>query len=993
MHMESNMSSQSPQLKRHFVHAGAGAGKTTALVEKVVELYSHFKKEHRRPPRLIVTTFTRKATQELRERLIVRACAAQDNDLVEYVGNSRSLHISTIHGVLSLFLSQMAHLCDLETGFRITSELEDFQMARMALKTTLSENADFLTWLDDYSFNALLGKLRRFSEVYSQDPLVKPADLPHLEAYHDESLSNLKLRLKSIADATAEWTDKKWSDFGSQLTGFINHWDGQLSSWENRPSKPRADQRSPVAMDLQDEVKDALNEINEEFVDLIATIDHWPHYARNWDDFYQLGLRFHHVLWKAKQSEGLLSMTDLEIFSLRVLRDYPVLGSQFSGGWDFWLIDEYQDTSPTQDKLLRLLRGPSPSFTVGDPQQSIYLFRGARSEIFMQGLAEAESSGAHLERLDINYRSRPELLHFINDFFTSYSDQFKPMKPKAEVESPDSVVATFISGSTETEEDLGIVQHVQRLSQQGVRFDQICLLARTHSHLSEIATVLKAHSIPVQVHSPKGFWRRREILDAMALLKFLVHPHDNLSLITLLRSPAFFVKDQDLADLMKDKPKSLWLVIQKKPLEPIEMLMELLAVRNRIGIVAAFEKGLKISGQMELSCITDSTGRREANLWKLLVRIKKEELKPGFHVLQLLDEMERLLRIDEVSREGDAISAVEPDCVNLMTIHASKGLQFDHVILPRMGTPPQLSTHDIFSHHEEEALYSFPVVLPEEYKSTQSPLDKKLIKEFRRRELLEHERVLYVGLTRAKLGVALTWSMDCVKKHSWAERARLSDAERFSKKSLYRIEILHPPFEINNLQTGSDRENFVPRSQVKKPAAPMSNLVTTANARDDLFANPTTLKLTLARARSSAYGIDMHRALQALRLRPDLAWAKNQFPEHREAISYIWELETPPMRELISTGFVEWGYKHNSRDGIVQGRVDLWGISSSGEYWIVDYKSGRDRGDETAWDQLEAYAQAVGLITKAPRFQLALIYAREKKTLIKSFVIPTDASH
>ena len=101
--MEPDMQSQTSQLTNHLVQAGAGAGKTRSLVDKVVALFRHFRETEQRIPRLIVTTFTRKATQELRERLIVRACQEKDQELLEYVGNARALHISTIHGVLNLF--------------------------------------------------------------------------------------------------------------------------------------------------------------------------------------------------------------------------------------------------------------------------------------------------------------------------------------------------------------------------------------------------------------------------------------------------------------------------------------------------------------------------------------------------------------------------------------------------------------------------------------------------------------------------------------------------------------------------------------------------------------------------------------------------------------------------------------------------------------------------------------------------------------------------
>src|SRR5262249_24866453 len=153
--------------------------------------------------------------------------------------------------------------------------------------------------------------------------------------------------------------------------------------------------------------------------------------------------------------------------------------------------------------------------------------------------------------------SEPCLLEFVNDFFRTYSGQFEPMQPRQQVDDR-KMAARFISAPTSKEEDEGILTYIQTLLERGARFDDICILGRTHAHLSEIGAVLKGHGIPVQIHSPKGFWKRREVLAATALLKFLVNPHDNLTLLSLLRSPGFKVDDEKLIQFMESRPKSLW---------------------------------------------------------------------------------------------------------------------------------------------------------------------------------------------------------------------------------------------------------------------------------------------------------------------------------------------------------------------------------------------------------------------------------------------------
>lgn len=100
------MSSPTFELNNIIVRAGAGAGKTTRLTQTVLDVAQGFKKKHARWPRVVVTTFTRKATQELRERLVTVTCRDQSQELLQYVSSPSQVFISTIHGVLNLFLKQ-----------------------------------------------------------------------------------------------------------------------------------------------------------------------------------------------------------------------------------------------------------------------------------------------------------------------------------------------------------------------------------------------------------------------------------------------------------------------------------------------------------------------------------------------------------------------------------------------------------------------------------------------------------------------------------------------------------------------------------------------------------------------------------------------------------------------------------------------------------------------------------------------------------------------
>ena len=117
------MSSSAPELKFNypnlFIRAGAGAGKTTRLISTFIDFLQKFKLHNNKFPKVVLTTFTRKSTQEIKERLLVKALELNDQDLFAYINKKSFVHISTIHGVLGLFLNQYQDDVGLSSDFKV----------------------------------------------------------------------------------------------------------------------------------------------------------------------------------------------------------------------------------------------------------------------------------------------------------------------------------------------------------------------------------------------------------------------------------------------------------------------------------------------------------------------------------------------------------------------------------------------------------------------------------------------------------------------------------------------------------------------------------------------------------------------------------------------------------------------------------------------------------------------------------------------------------
>jgi ATP-dependent helicase/nuclease subunit A len=243
MFLEAAMPVTTPQLNSRLVRAGAGAGKTAGLVKQVLSVYQQYKSQAGRAPRIIVTTFTRKATQELKERLIQRACDDRDSEFLQFVSDPLKLHISTIHGLLSFFLKQTGHLADLDAGFSLMNEAEARQLARLALRETLVAAPNGLKWIELYDFNRVLFMCREYDRKKRERGELQPASLEDIRAAAAPEFEQAREILREFALSILKENDnEEWVTFARQLQGFINSWPGV--EWEARPRRP--DKRSKI---------------------------------------------------------------------------------------------------------------------------------------------------------------------------------------------------------------------------------------------------------------------------------------------------------------------------------------------------------------------------------------------------------------------------------------------------------------------------------------------------------------------------------------------------------------------------------------------------------------------------------------------------------------------------------------------------------------------------------------------------------------------------
>jgi ATP-dependent helicase/nuclease subunit A len=1020
--LEKNMSSPSFQLDDEIVRAGAGAGKTTTLTKKVFKTAFDYFHVYREFPRMVVTTFSRKATQELRERLIVEGIKSDQSEFLDYISSKSKIQISTIHGVLSLFLRRYGHLFNLDSGFRILSEADSSHLAKSVLRQILLEEPQQAEILEIWTINDLTEMLRSYHSAILTRPNLKVPDeklyFSLLTRYLGSGCGDL---LNAIKEAQREVKSKSWMEYLTRLSEIVQmigrlHSPSDLEGVQGLVSRlgrkpPFSTKSVPEAfsIELRSLIDKGCKELFEKLNKPGLDFNSWTGLNRRSLQFYKIAQSFHESFQLKKEQSGQLEMSDLEIFTLEKLRKNPEVGAAFAQDWDYWLIDEFQDTSPLQVELLEYLIGDRKVFLVGDPQQSIYLFRGARSEVFQQKWEEIGARGGLQSEKLMNFRSISPLLHFFNDVFSKVGPQFKPMIARKTDGDPLRCVATFsVSNCFINEEDSSrseigaILHHIQALCDRGVGFQDICILGRTNLQLNQIARCLVKYGYPVHLHAASGFYERREIRDGIGFVRFLLNPRDNINLIEILRSPFFRVSDQQLGLWMAEKPLSLWEKIEQGEIShpSLDRLRAYQKEARIIGVSETLRKMMNRGGLLDFSLLYDGTGRREANVWKLLCQTEEVMRKPGARFLNIGSGQGQEGSTDNGSEESDAITSLEPSRINLMTVHASKGLQFAHVILPRCDSYRQGSGEGHFG--VDEISESWGVSYKdEELDENLISLPELLSREERKgREILEHERLLYVALTRAKESVMLSWSDARPSSGSWAEMlSGWVESPGLHHRDEYDYFVDSGPWPLVQNRRKEEKSNEVrapltlPESGTIQGVGPKFSVSNYLEEKLELpqleFVQPGADQV-LTRVRASAAGILVHRLMEVLHyswnfdFTPVLAdWFGSDSERVRNSLDYVRSCKVPPFHLLIPKGNVEWGFQVPTRKGILEGQIDLWGRDEQGTYWLVDYKSGSDRFLSKAFHQLSLYSFALRHMGIVGDISLAVVYPLDCKCHIK----------
>lgn len=462
------------------------------------------------------------------------------------------------------------------------------------------------------------------------------------------------------------------------------------------------------------------------------------------------------------QQSGMVDFGELLLRSHEIWLNNPGLLAHYQDRFRYILVDEFQDTNTIQYAWLRVLAGNrTPIMVVGDDDQSIYGWRGAKIENIQQFQNDFEQP--LVVKLEQNYRSTSTILNAANALIANNSGRLgKELWTDGNEGEPIDLYAAF----NEQDEANYIADRISSWVNQGHLRSQCAILYRSNAQSRVIEEFLIRQAVPYRIYGGLRFYDRQEIRNAVAYLRLIYYRHDDAAFERVVNVPTRGVGNKTISDLRehaREQGTSLWQAcVERLQLGLIkgkanaslnhfvEMIDELSAEQDQLSLFQLTEQVIERSQLKEFHAKEkgEKGQARIENLNELLSATKDYE--PDEDELSPLATFIAQAALDAGEQQADE----HQDCVQLMTLHSAKGLEFPHVVLAGM----------------EEGLFPHQMSMEEPGR------------------LEEERRLCYVGVTRAMEKLVITY----------AESRRLYGQEKFNPISRFVREI--PPGLIQEVR-------------------------------------------------------------------------------------------------------------------------------------------------------------------------------------------------
>ncbi len=457
-------------------------------------------------------------------------------------------------------------------------------------------------------------------------------------------------------------------------------------------------------------------------------------------DRMQTVIRAYDLYQKKLRAANALDFDDLMLETIRLFRECPDVLDRYQETWRYIHVDEYQDTNHAQYLLISLLAEKYRNICViGDPDQSIYGFRGADIRNILE--FEREYKDAVRIKLERNYRSTQQILSSADKVIS-----VNPNRPEKHMwterkDGPKVIVHQVTNERREAEEAMKAVRQIQA---GGVPLREQVILYRTHAQSRVFEEACMRMGIPYRILGGLKFYLRKEVKDVLAYLYAFTNPYDTVSLLRIINVPARKIGLRSLEKLQafaSNNGLQLWDALReidavpdidggaKERVRAFVAIIDRFKLRSQQVVVSTLTEELLEAVGIE-KWLTEGDEENGEERWQnvkelLTVMHKYDSLDPQTSLLSFLEEAALVSEVDKLEDGGDSLT--------LMTLHLCKGLEFEHVMI--VGCEEGLFPH------------------------SNSVYDKE--------QLEEERRIMYVGMTRAKTHLRLFFATE---RFLWGEQ-------------------------------------------------------------------------------------------------------------------------------------------------------------------------------------------------------------------------------
>ncbi len=769
-------------------------------------------------------------------------------------------NIGTIDSFFQSVVRDNFNEIGLEPSFRVASEKELNIIKNNAMKEVLDaayedeEREDFFDFIEEYAdkktdknIEEIVYQLYLFSRSHTEPEkwLDDCEENYDIERYKDtawfnymkkdiekslekmlENYQNAVLYLKDVKGSTIEKHRLFIQDELTGLEKIINKdFDitilDELKDYKEYIStkgtiRPSKDEDDGKALSLRKDSIAILKKICEKYCNEAASLqlDNIKASKKSTKELIRITKEFARTFKEKKMERNLVDFSDLGHYALDILvegyeKDGRVISSdiakEISERFDEIIVDEYQDTNYIQEAVLDAVSKKHKEiyniFRVGDVKQSIYKFRLAKPELFVEKYddfldSDIEGAENYLIKLDKNFRSRKEVIDAVNAIFNEimikdfggvdYSDGNK-LKfgfedylalPDKQDNKAEFVFIDSCGQKTASIEAAYIAKRIEEMMEEGfvimdkknkclkcAGYGDIAVLYRTKANMSALKAELSARNIPYYCDTAENLYEKREVNVFADFLRLIDNPNNDIALTSVLKSEIVGLSSEELARIrLIDKEKPFFkLVLDELPLSEDESLKEIKEAVNKLNDKLEkyrdFELHNSVKDLMHYA-LTDSgfydflSAMTDGNL-KIKNLERFENLAKEYESFGEGGLFSFLQYFDEIVKNKESIKAAMPantneDAVKIMTIHSSKGLEFPICFVADTGKSfnNQDSTNKIALHDE--------MGIGVDYMDSGSRLKsttfiKKAIADRVTADLKEEEiRLLYVAMTRAE---------------------------------------------------------------------------------------------------------------------------------------------------------------------------------------------------------------------------------------------------